>query len=373
MALQYDINAGFDPSSLSSLTAAQFLQMIQQAEPLGNIGGIIYQNTAPDVANNPRFKRYIWLDTTVTTAPPVAKYYDIDESAGAGAAANWIAISISALSITNSEISATAEIEVSKLADGTANQVIRTDAAGTGVEWVTVSTLLAALNDAVPLTAIDDAAAVGAESFLRRVGSTVVWKTFTETVTAIQAALNGVAPTVITPGTNNTVMGTNGAGVVGFDTIDNILANLAISLTKISLGGASANDILRCDGTNWVKVTPSLRLVASDTANSGIDAGAMGGAAIFTVPHLLGGVPKLVRVVCRCNTIDNGYAVGDELELGALRIAASSFNSSSVSTDGTNVTVTLVSAAGNDIPNKGTGTYAVMTEASWNLIVYAWK
>ncbi len=37
--------------------------------------------------------------------------------------------------ITNADISATAEIAVSKLADGTARQLLQTDAAGTGVEW----------------------------------------------------------------------------------------------------------------------------------------------------------------------------------------------------------------------------------------------
>lgn len=38
-------------------------------------------------------------------------------------------------SIVDADISATAEIAVSKLADGTARQLLQTDAAGTGVEW----------------------------------------------------------------------------------------------------------------------------------------------------------------------------------------------------------------------------------------------
>ena len=37
--------------------------------------------------------------------------------------------------LTNADINPTAEIEVSKLKDGTARQVLQTDAAGTGVEW----------------------------------------------------------------------------------------------------------------------------------------------------------------------------------------------------------------------------------------------
>lgn len=42
---------------------------------------------------------------------------------------------IAAGAIVNADISATAEIAVSKLADGTARQLLQTDAAGTGVEW----------------------------------------------------------------------------------------------------------------------------------------------------------------------------------------------------------------------------------------------
>lgn len=43
--------------------------------------------------------------------------------------------SISAGVIVNADISSTAEISVSKLANGTARQLLQTDAAGTGVEW----------------------------------------------------------------------------------------------------------------------------------------------------------------------------------------------------------------------------------------------
>ena len=42
---------------------------------------------------------------------------------------------LSAYPLVNADISATAEIAVSKLADGTARQLLQTDAAGTGVEW----------------------------------------------------------------------------------------------------------------------------------------------------------------------------------------------------------------------------------------------
>jgi len=46
-----------------------------------------------------------------------------------------ISTSIASGSIVNADVSATAEIDVSKLADGSARQLLQTDAAGTGVEW----------------------------------------------------------------------------------------------------------------------------------------------------------------------------------------------------------------------------------------------
>jgi hypothetical protein len=44
-------------------------------------------------------------------------------------------LSISAYPLVNADIASNAEIAVSKLADGTARQLLQTDAAGTGVEW----------------------------------------------------------------------------------------------------------------------------------------------------------------------------------------------------------------------------------------------
>lgn len=376
MSAQYDVLPGFDLSSVTSPTRTQHIQAISQLAPLSNIGGVIFSPTTPDVANNQRFKRYIWLDSSITTEPPVPKYYDIDETAGAGAAANWQAIPVAALSLTNTQISATAEIEVSKLKDGAANEIISTAADGVTVNWTSVASLLAALNDAIPLTAIDDSAAVGAESFLRRVGSTVIFKTFAETVVAIQAALNGVSPSVFTPGANNTILGTSGVGVVAFNTPANILANEAITLALLAAGGGSSLQVLarNTGNTAWSPQTLALNLLnAAPISTTGITVGAMGGAAVFTQAHSLGAKPKLVRIVCICTTIDVGYAVGDELDIYALRIAANNFNSSAVTSDGTNITVTLAGgAAGNEIPNKGTGVYAAMTEASWSLKIYAW-
>ena len=57
--------------------------------------------------------------------------------------------------ITNAKISNVAEVEVSKLKDGTARQILQTDSAGTGVEWTSNVDIPGTL-DVTGLTHFDD-------------------------------------------------------------------------------------------------------------------------------------------------------------------------------------------------------------------------
>lgn len=385
LSAQFDVNAGFDPSSLSSVTAAQFLQMIQQVAPLSNIGFIIVgagpsqatplaQGTqGPSVTNNPRFANYIWLNTFAL--PPVPYFYD-----GAG---NWVSTTVAAGSIVNASISATAEIAVSKLGDGAANEIIVTAGDGVTVQWSSVATLLAALNDSVPLTAIDDTAAVGAESFLRRVGSTVIWKTFAETVTSIQAALSGVNPNVLTPGSVNTILGTNGSGVVGFDTPANILAALSIGLDKLAQGGAVTGDILSWNGSNWAKITPAQGIASSATIST---TGVLGAIALNSATlteaftHTFNpNTPRSVRVVIRCTIADaaSGYQIGDEIDINAFErnVAGAETPLITVSTNATSVIVSRATATLADtlvVVRAGGSTVQPTSLANFTPKVYAW-
>ncbi len=384
ISTQFDVDAGFDPSSLASLTAAQLLQMVQQIAPLSNIGftivgagsslnATIAQGVgSPSVTNNPRFANYVWLNTfNAAAAAPTPYFYDASTG-------NWTSTAVAAGSIVNASISATAEIAVSKLADGAANEIIVTDAAGTGVEWKSVATLLAALNDSVPLTAIDDTGASGAESFLRRVGSTVIWKTFTETVTAIQNALSGVPVNTLTPGANNTFLGTGSTGVVAFDTFNNIVTALGVDLQKLAQGGAAVGDILTWNGTSWVKATPATSITSSaliSTTGVVSTAGGTGNLtqAVHTMAHNLGGIPKNVNAVAVCTVADVGWSIGDEVDIRSFRSSVTNVAGDVCGQDGTNITV-LFSAAGTlELANKGTGVYAAITETSWQVKVYAWR
>ena len=373
MAAQKDLVPELDVSSLTSVTASQLLQALNTLTPLDNIGGIVVQagtslaatiaqgtSGSPSITDNPRFERYIWLNTYNTAAAAPTPYY-YDPSTG-----NWTSSSIAAGSISNSHVNAAAAIAVTKLAFGTARYVLRTNAAGTALEFVSP----AGINQTNEIP-VNNLVVGGSNGYLKSSGGSVVWVTDATERAAIQTALSNLAVTVLAPGANNTLLGTNSSGIVKFDSIGNLLVNGAIGLALINSGGASQYDVLEYSGSVWEKKTPAVNFLQGATINTGITVGALGGSQVYSQAHGLGGTPKQVRVVAVCATIDNGYAVGDELDIHSLRDAGNV--SAGVCADGTNITVLLSSAAGNSIPNKGTGVYAAMTEASWNLKIYAWK
>lgn len=373
MSSQYDYEPGLNISALSSITAAQLMQLVSQAAPLANIGGIVYQarttsattdvteGTAgsPDVTNNPRFARYIWMNTYAS--PPTPYYYNTGTS-------QWSSQPVATGTIVDASVSASAAIAVTKLAYGTARYLLRTNAAETANEFVTPAS--AFNSNELPVVKLTG---TGTDGYLKSISGVTQWISDATDRAAIAASLTALNPTVLAAGANNTLLGTNGAGVVEFDTPANLLANGSITLPLLAAGGASSGDILKHDGSNWVKQTPTINIFSPVAINSGTVVAVLGGATVYTQAHGLGAKPTFVRAVFRCDTAELGYSINDEIELWCVRNSATNNNSSSVTSDATNIVVTFVTAAANEIPNKGTGAFAAMTEASWSLKVYAWK
>ncbi len=353
MAQQYDFNAGVDISALTSITQAQLMQMVQQIAPLSNIGGILYQSTTPDVANNARFARYIWLDST--TAPPVAKYYN---------GASWTAVAVSALSITNAEVSATAAIAVTKLAPGTARYVLRTNAAGTANEFVTPAS---ALNSnelgVIKLTA------AGSDSYLKTVSGVSQWVDQTTERAAIASALSNLSPTVRAPGSNNTLLGTNGSGVVGFAAIGSLLANNAIGLNLLAVGGATTGQFLRFDGSAWGPLSLGLT-----KASGALTSDALANASLETLAHGLGTAPKNVAFFLVNNTggAVDGWSNAEEVPAYAV-LASDNLPLFTWYADATNVYVRMRDVANLELINKSTGVYGTTASplTGWFVRAYA--
>lgn len=363
MSAQNDLIATLDLSALNPVTQPNIMQAINQLQPLLNIGGIIFQSTTPDVANNPRFARYIWLDST--TNPPVPKYYN-------SGTLTWTAVSISALSITNNEVSGAAGIVISKLGiTGTgaaARAVARINAAGTAMEYVAPASINT--TNEIP---VNNLVAAGGDSYLKSVGGSVVWVAQATERSLIQASITGLLPSQISAGAAGRIIGVSG-GITAFLTPDTAIGSGNLSPSALAQAGAATNDLLRWTGTIWDKVTPSLRLTNPvETINNGLVVGAMGVATTFSQAHGLVTVPKLIRAVAVCNTVDGVYNPGDEVNVLGLRVNATNFPAASIYADATNVVVSLASAAGLDIANKAGAGYAAMTEANWSIKVYAWK
>ena len=381
--MQYDFVAGLDLSSLSSVSQTQIIQAINQLAPLLNIGGVIFQagtslnatiaqgtGGSPSVTNDPRFSRYIWLNTySAASAPPTIYLYDTSTG-------NWTASTIAAGSITNTHISAAAAIAISKLAFGTARYLIRTNAAGNGVEYVAPASV-----NTVNEIPVNNLVANGSNGYLKTVSGTVAWVNDATERAAIQNAIANLAVTTLAAGANNTLLGTNGAGTVIFDTIGNLLAANSIGLGLLGLGAGSPHDILKINaaGTAWEKGTPTLRIMAGDTANNGIvstTGAATLAVAVHTIAHGLVTVPKLVDVRLVCLSGEIGYALNDEINAGSVMDNAAG-NAPGVTwcADATNVTVlvTTTGAGTPQAPNKATGVYATLTDANWRPKVYCWK
>ena len=90
-------------------------------------------------------------------------------------------VNLGALSVVNANIDANAEISVSKLADGTARQLLQTDTAGTGVEWASNIDIPGTLDVTSAATFDSTVAVVGT---LTKSGSNVVTVGDSGTVTS---------------------------------------------------------------------------------------------------------------------------------------------------------------------------------------------
>jgi len=181
VAADYDLNKGIDMTGSTSVTAAKLNQLVDNATVAANKGMLIYTNGAPSVVANPRFSRFIWMNssfdpprpftyktngaywTNVTAISPIEvgsvvtasiadaavtsaklatnSVTDVKILAGAITSAKYAAGSISNTHIAGLTIRgtnlATGTILATNLSQigGVAFQTLRINAAASGVEW----------------------------------------------------------------------------------------------------------------------------------------------------------------------------------------------------------------------------------------------
>lgn len=99
-------------------------------------------------------------------------------------------------------------------------------------------------------------------------------------------------------------------------------------------------------------------------------------AALLTLAHSLGAKPSAYNFYIKCTTAENGWSIGDEIELGSnLNMADLGTNrASSVYTDATNIYIRFTNTGTVILQaNKTTGAAAGFTNANWDFFVRAWS
>jgi hypothetical protein len=378
MAAQFDFIAGLDISSLTSVTQAQLMQMINQIAPLSNIGGVIFQagtslNTtiaqgtggSPDVTNNPRFVRYIWLNTySAASAPPTAYYYDASTG-------DWTSTSVAAGSITNASINAAAAIAVSKLATGTARYLVRTNAAGTSVEYVAPASIFSA--GEMPIAGL---VPNGSNGYLKTSSGVATWVDDATERALIQSAITGLSVSQLTAGSNGAILYVAAGTPTWGAPATALAAGSNIPLGALAQGGATTRQLLQYDGSSWAPVTPSLQINATTAISASGTVSPTGNIsnAVHTIPHSLGAIPKMVRVVLKCLSTEGGWAVNDEVDIANsyYDTGASIVPNITVGSDATNITVLINQTATKKLRNKTTAAVFTPTDANWQPKAYAW-
>lgn len=297
---QYDFQAGFDFSALSSVTKVQLLQSIAQVMPLLNIGGVIFLdgdggNIWPGTANNSRFNRYLWID--LDTSPPALKLHD----QGGNTYANWVSVGLSTGAVITDFIDDLA-VTVAKIApSATGLQVLRTNAGHTAVEWVAPNSLMG--NNDVLLNTIDITGVPDPNSVLRTTAGVTTWQSITNFAAAALAALSSIAETKIEPGADGQVLVTD-AGMAAW---------LDFTLARLGASGAAAGQYAKYDGANWIAASPPLGTMAESDPLGTLTALV---AAPLTWVHGLAAEPKIVQPYLECIIADaaTAYAIGDKLD-----------------------------------------------------------
>lgn len=91
----------------------------------------------------------------------------------------------------------------------------------------------------------------------------------------------------------------------------------------------------------------------------------------YTLPHALGGIPKLVRVVLRNKTAELGYAVGDEVLCDSIFLDGANTRGVTIAANTTNIYIVIAGTLP-QILHLTTQARTAITAANWKFVVTAW-
>lgn len=175
MSAQFDFMPDLDVTALTSITQAQLQQLVSQLRPLANIGGVIYGSATPDIANNPRFSRYLWIDSSTIglTTQATPKYYNT-------ATATWDSVTVPSASVGSAQLAAHVDALTHMFTAATpdatkADRVLVYDSSGQYITQITKASLISSLT-----VTVDQIPTAGSPngSIIKNVAGTAAWSSF---------------------------------------------------------------------------------------------------------------------------------------------------------------------------------------------------
>jgi hypothetical protein len=357
MAAEYDFASGFDFSSLSSITGAQLQQTVNGIAPLSNKGLVYYGSSAPDVAGNARYARYLWIDTSAT--PYVTKYYN-------GAA--WVTIAPGAGGITEAMIAVAA---VSLLDDdgvtykitrayNDANDVTKAryllwlDANGKRVEIASLSSVLGTGSGTIAGIA---GLAVGTDNqFLRMNGAAIQW----ETVDFASSITDGsIAPVKLSVGTPGYVIRLDAGGVPTYVQ--------HFPITNIDPGAAAAFQGIRRNSTNLAWEFYNAQRTGGLGVSNAADTSTAGMGGLDTIPHGLAAVPTHWKLFLKNLSTEGAWIADDLIPIESFHEETTGTPAGSSYADNTNIYFRYCDGVLRG-SRKDTGAAFTVTRNLWRLV-----
>ncbi len=391
MSTQFDSQSGFDISGLITVSKAQLMAMVNQIAPLANIGGVITGSGAagahPDVTNNPRFIRYIWLDTQ-TDGSVLIKVYQGSRIAPTDTYADWATITIADSSITAAKIAnyavsilnGTGASKIAYKQDGSADgtqayYILRLNASGQFVEVTPLSTMVADLTlnpRKLDVTGATDGTVLTYSSSLGyAVFQAVSLSSIISAGSINYDRLANATPSFILRA--NPLTGVIEA-VSNNDTTSTLFPVRSIAMSKLSTLLAAAQTGVRYNVTTNTFETVLVTHTSNDTVMQ------LDTKVINAEAHGLGGIPTGVQLwlVNKANNGGAGYTVGDIVPVSSFFCSTgnqmiASLTLKFATPQATFDVTTLADNAGGDIVKYPSATGTALVSSSCTNLIADWN
>lgn len=163
--------------------------------------------------------------------------------------------------------------------------------------------------------------------------------------------------------------------VVPNDLTQPIFEAHGIRLVTLDVTDAVANDVIVFNGTDWVRKGSFVG--APTSGGTTIPAVATGG--VLLAPHGLSAAPDQYGGYAQCTSAENGFAVGDRIDLHSILVGANWDDSQSAVAIGANTTNVWATFTNRSAVHDGWSVYeksgalgqVALTPGSWNVFLWA--